>query len=363
MNTATIHLETITPCFAGGAEPEERAEIRVPAIRGQLRWWFRSLGGFSSLRGVPVHEQEAGIFGATSGESGRASQLIVRLSQPPPVSSETKNADELDARVFSDKGYLLFPLRPNPSRGVDPRRGVFVRPVSFRLTVVWRGDAALWPDILALLAVFGHLGALGFRSRRAMGALAFATSPPDLAAALTRFGRPDGVRLRSMPAADSDDAVRKLARWLKSWRAHGRTADHQQARHPEPPHNPGFPYAKQDHDRGVETLSRGRPTGPSFRPALGLPIIQFFSSRTRPNNVVNWEQGLPGEGGKGRFASPVLLRPHRAADGTWHAVVMFVDAHRWPEGRCAYLNGTPCPVHLDLYERMMKDSALKVFPS
>ncbi|TAE90912.1 MAG: type III-B CRISPR module RAMP protein Cmr1 [Verrucomicrobia bacterium] len=37
-------LEIITPCFCAGAD-QGIAEIRAASIRGQLRWWFRVLGG------------------------------------------------------------------------------------------------------------------------------------------------------------------------------------------------------------------------------------------------------------------------------------------------------------------------------
>ena len=58
----------------------------------------------------------------------------------------------------------------------------------------------------------------------------------------------------------------------------------------------------------------------TFRPALGLPIIQFFSSG-RPQ--IDWcfdfdqKKGRqdPRYRGEGRFASPIILRPHRDANG------------------------------------------------
>jgi hypothetical protein len=138
--------------------------------------------------------------------------------------------------------------------------------------------------------------------------------------------------------------------------------------------NPGFGYARRDHNEGLQVQGtrpphpdRERPEGTpgqTFRPALGLPIIQFFSSlggarEPIPRNqaTVNWEYDQDG----GRFASPVLLRPHRDADGNWHALVIFVDSMRWPEGKQVYLNGAPRAVSLDLYEAMKADPNLKPF--
>jgi hypothetical protein len=43
----------------------------------------------------------------------------------------------------------------------------------------------------------------------------------------------------------------------------------------------------------------------------------------------------------------------------WHALVLFVDAHKWPVGKQVFLNGKPRAVSLDLYEEMKKDRRLK----
>ncbi len=354
MNTANYSIEIITPCFCSGANAEQQAEIRAPSIRGQLRWWFRTLGGFKSLaaRGITPRQQENEIFGNAAGNSGTASRLVVRVAANPSASlrSQTaKDSDGMDARMGCDRGYLLFPLRNKP-------RGVFdgSTPVRFQLRVQWRGLTEQWIDIQSLVTVFGHLGSLGFRSRRAMGALAFESGTHDLASSLSRFAAPGGLILRQLPAANSRDAISVLARWLKGWRAHGRTADHQRARAPEPPHNPGFRFARNDHDAGLN-----RPALETYRPALGLPIIQRYST----GNVSNWEFGSGGpRQPKGRFASPVILRPHRDAQGKWHSLVMFADVHKWPEGHPVYLNGQPRTVSLALYDAMKSDPGLKPFP-
>ncbi len=43
-----------------------------------------------------------------------------------------------------------------------------------------------------------------------------------------------------------------------------------------------------------------------------------------------------------------LLRPHTNAQRHWHALVILADAHRWPAGEPAYLNGAPPGVSSDL---------------
>lgn len=405
MKTETFHLELITPCFCGGAEPERQAEIRAPSIRGQLRWWFRTLGGFKSLaaRGMSPRDQEAYIFGSTAGDTGQAGKLVVRVKNGPAPSTTTRDDREFHAEVGTDRGYLAFPLRSKRKRenGVErlveykgkaafdweDGKGSALPLPSFDLQLIWRGDPANRADISALVVVFGNLGALGFRSRRALGSLCMAShaTPQHLSSALNRFGSPakpedwkSRIRIAEITArppnkpfvnSSANDCIVTLARWLKDWRSHGRTVDHATARPPNPPHNSGFnPYAKTDHDRGVAVgLRQGSPQDQTFRPALGLPIIQFFRSG-KPQ--VDWnEQWDPAKAsrnrnykGEGRFASPILLRPHRDAAGKWHALVIFVDAHRWPSDKPVFLNGQRRRVSLDLYDAMKNDQRLQPFP-
>jgi CRISPR type III-B/RAMP module RAMP protein Cmr1 len=394
MNTETFHLELITPCFCGGAEPEKRAEIRAPSIRGQLRWWFRTLGGFKSLASTPVPRQEAIIFGSTAGDEGRAGKLGVRIRHAPLPSTLTKDDVEFKAPVGSDRGYLAFPLRSKRDRRTkavteykgralydsEDKGGKRLGLPQFHLETIWHGEAWIREDITALIVVLGELGSLGFRARRALGALALRNSPMPLHDALQRFSAGEQLRrglreitrlpgvTRDLEHRSANDCISSLAKWLKAWRSHGRTTDHATARPPAPPHNPGFRYAKNDHDRGVDVgKPSGRPSDITYRPALGLPIIQFFSSG-KPE--VDWNESLdiqkaqrnPSYKGEGRFASPVLLRPHRDAQGNWHALVIFVEAHKWPQGKPVFLNGQPRDVSLELYEAMKRDPALKPWP-
>ncbi len=349
MTSLKTTLDMITPGLCGGASPNELAEIRAPSIRGQLRWCFRALGGFKSQTGTPLREQEADIFGACAGDSGQASKLQVRVRATAGstiTSTVAKMADDLGAGMNTEKGYILFPLR-------QQKRALFEKNLpSFELHLNWRGPVAMAEDIKALATVFVHLGSLGFRSRRAMGALAFAAgqqSPMSLKDALARFAKPDAITVRQLPAKDADDAIRTLAAWLKSWRMHGRTEDHQRNGKPT---NAGFKYAKNDHDMGCGQ----NPQGKAFRAAIGLPIIQRYSR----GGTSNWEESQ--KLGGGRFASPVILRPHRDAQGGWHALVLFIEAHKWPEGKTVYLNGQPKQVSLDLYNAMKADTKLQAIP-
>lgn len=356
MKAETFHLELITPCFCAGAEPDQQAEIRAPSIRGQLRWWFRTLGGFKSLAPKPVKDQESLVFGSTAGNKGQAGKLIVRVVSHG-LKSEIRDGQEIGHRNFSDPAYLTFPIQTRERDGQKigySGRGVIVKG-SFKLHLVWRGEQRLWDDVRALATVFGHFGSLGFRGRRAMGALGFEKNHPLLSGVFNRFNQPCAVTVRTLGVFTSDKMVGELGGWLKRWRAYGRTGKNaQEAKYP------GFKMANADHDHGAAVLAHNELKGPTFRPAIGLPIVQFFSSSKQ---TINWEFSNGDQ--TGRFASPVILRPHRDAQGKWHALVIFVDAHKWPTGQKVQLtvNGKTeeRAVSLDLYEAMKLDPKLGVF--
>ncbi len=382
----TYSLEIITPCFLGGATPDSSAEIRPPSIRGQLRWWFRVLGGFKSLaeKGLSLRQQEELIFGAAADNDTQAGLLTVRTHGLAP-SDDVRDDTGMRASVYDDRRYFLFPLRTERD-GTRHSRAVFNADIAakspmFNLTLIWRGQPSLKDDVAKLVQVFAELGSLGFRGRRAMGALAIRNSSISLDAALDAFTNRAAIDIRSLPCNDDGShSIDVLARWLKRWKAHGRSGDHagNTTNTQLPPLNVGFEWALRDHDEGYG-VAGGIPTGAprthgktpkgssgdTYRPALGLPVVQG-TSRGKvfwyPEHNPAKAHGNPNYRGEGRFASPVILRPHKNSSG-WRALVIFVDAKQWNPNDPVYLNGTSKSVSLDLYNQMKADSQLQSFPS
>lgn len=344
MTSKSFSLEIITPCFCAGADPA-KAEIRAPSIRGQLRWWFRVLGGFKALPG-DVRSQEALVFGSVADDLGRAGQLITRVANTN-LQTSVKDCAQLGHQPFSASAYLTFPIQSRTRNGQTTEyngRGV-IDSGTFELQTIWKGNPEFSSSIEALISIFGNLGSLGFRGRRAMGALAFGSQPPmPLVESLKFFHKADSLIIKKMAAGSPSDAISKLGAWLKSCRAHGRTG--QNATENQSPY---FSYAKRDHDIGYGIADNQT----AFRPALGLPIIQ----RTQRGEN-NWE--LSSQAPKGRFASPVLLRPHRLQNQYW-GLVIFVESRKWPKETPAYMGRQQVAVSLDLYEAMKNDTILEPF--
>jgi len=335
---------------------------------------------------MSLRKQEEMIFGSAAGDKGTAGNLTVRLLGPRPRSG-LMNADDLDAGVNTPLGYALFPLRPFGNN--DGKRGTISAGGTFNLHLIWNGDQALHESLHSLIAVWGNLGSLGFRSRRSFGALQLQSPSMPLAQALANFSSSSGIAIKNLDTnnlADWRSTSSALLRWYRSWRQHGQMSrrwDRHNERwiaisanqQSENRSQPGFKYARRDHNEGLDVQGTRAPihdaenpkghTGQTFRPALGLPIIQLFSSLEggngrplpRVHSTVNWDFSPNG----GRFASPILLRPYKDTQG-WQALVIFTDARQWQSGDQVFLNGTPRAVSLDLYNAMKNDPHLKPFP-
>ena len=158
MTPLTFHLQFITPCFCSGATLAV-AEIRAPSIRGKLRWWFRVLGG--------TKDQEAEVFGATAGESGSSSAVIIRVADTLIKHSW----QPIKMNSLSNTGYLLYFAKSSGDGARWVAGGAIPELASFDLQLYWRRKVSLAAKDLFDLALdsFLSLGSLGLRSTRGLG--------------------------------------------------------------------------------------------------------------------------------------------------------------------------------------------------
>jgi hypothetical protein len=68
-NTLEATFCIVTPLFLGGAEPNDRAELREASIKGALRFWYRAVD-------PDYRDLEARIFGGTRKGEGQAIFLL-----------------------------------------------------------------------------------------------------------------------------------------------------------------------------------------------------------------------------------------------------------------------------------------------
>ena len=169
MMDETVQLSFITPGFCAGAN-QNQAELRVPAIRGQLRWWFRVLGGDAAA--------EKRVFGGISHGGGdekpQASHVCLRIAKQEPV----YGTEEDLPKPNSPRYYLFHFARVSGNNdGIHRyRNGAWLAPgSSFELRCLQRRhieadrDRALFQRAWQ---AFLLMGSLGLRQTRGLGAFA-----------------------------------------------------------------------------------------------------------------------------------------------------------------------------------------------
>lgn len=158
MKTETYHLEFITPCFSGGAE-SSRAELRPSEVRGQLRWWFRALGGTLA--------EERAAFGGVHGDHATGSSLVVRGRVVPGTGQQDWfDKTKIPPNGVGNRTYLLGFFCGRTSRlqasGALPPRS------KAEITLIFRRPPPA--KLQQAIRVFFSIGAMGFRATRTAGA-------------------------------------------------------------------------------------------------------------------------------------------------------------------------------------------------
>ncbi len=179
-----LTFEVVSPLFIGGADPRggdpEVEGLRVPSLRGALRYWFRAL--LAAPDRCVLAEEEAKQFGSAE----RPSPLVVRvepLGAVRPVSwddvrrmvraSASRGAPRAGGWSVSGIGYLgdvaLRSIRSTRAREAIPPGS------RYRVLLVWRRRTG--PErqeaerLAATLWLLSRFGALGTRARRGFGAI------------------------------------------------------------------------------------------------------------------------------------------------------------------------------------------------
>jgi CRISPR/Cas system CMR-associated protein Cmr1 (group 7 of RAMP superfamily) len=192
-------IEVLTPLFNRGAY-QDTPELRVPSIRGMVRWWFRSLGGTA--------DEEKEAFGGMTRMGQRlrgqvnASRLVFRVSQ-------------VRAQRAAPNPLTL----PHKQGGQGSPQAAFAPGATFHLEVFTR-FGALNPDLERkvenALEVWLLLGALGLRANRSGGNLWPANgtapaTPAALRARLTELGCHWPVMVAGLDPDSTLDQLRAAA--------------------------------------------------------------------------------------------------------------------------------------------------------
>jgi hypothetical protein len=203
--TETFRFTFLTPCFSGTAEGKNarESELRVPPIRGQIRFWHRAAFGVESANR---------IWGSTGGNEGQGSRVAISIDNRPTASRETA------------------PLLPHKSHGQGARpalpEGAEAVLKLLRLPPCTDDE---WTKALGAAKLWLVAGTLGYRGSRAAGSVWplapwAPASPNDLARILAPLiAKPAGAWAAALVAGSSgkDSAtLRKTASDTTRGRAH-----------------------------------------------------------------------------------------------------------------------------------------------
>ncbi len=106
-------VEIITPLFLGGAD-SQKAELRIPSIKGALRFWWRALYGSDDLKDMKQRESE--IFGSTE-KKASFDIRVCKITDCHPKLSDLPKGEKFTVRTKGKQfklgiiDYLAFGLR------------------------------------------------------------------------------------------------------------------------------------------------------------------------------------------------------------------------------------------------------------
>jgi len=169
MNSAEFNVEVVTPMFLGGANNTD-AELRVPSIKGMLRFWWRATCGIESLEKMKQKESE--IFGSTDQKASFLLHIVNTSNLNYLLDLKERGARfKVHGHDVSIIDYLSYGThKPERGRGNVYHRYHIIPGSSFSLKFRFYNDA-LKDKVLHAFYFLIACGGLGSRSRNGFGSL------------------------------------------------------------------------------------------------------------------------------------------------------------------------------------------------
>ena len=181
MKRLEARFKVVTPCFLGGQGHD--AELRLPSIKGALRFWWRALAYARVAqvgRGDRIIDRLAKAESHLLGSSAAGqSRLIMRLDTKAPLpilQKDTILRNERGGRVGIGARYLgygvmeAFPSRTKGTEAGQLTRSCLAAPFEFSLRISAAETGSL-QSIEPAVRLLGMIGSLGSKSRKGYGSL------------------------------------------------------------------------------------------------------------------------------------------------------------------------------------------------
>ena len=174
----TLECELVTPMYGGGVDAatvDLKMPIRVSAIKGQLRFWWRLLAKNKkddtwNFNGdlKRIRDAEFALWGGQGDDDGgRASQVFLKVTQPKVTHHDLVEYTEyLDANPDNKKlSYVLFPASnaedrvSNPHKLLNAEKAKFK--LSFSLSNTLKNQEKMTQQIVETLRWWANFGGVG----------------------------------------------------------------------------------------------------------------------------------------------------------------------------------------------------------
>lgn len=181
MRTLNVTLKVVTPLFCSGAEQFQRAEFRIPSLKGVLRFWYRAIDpefNQNASKNGPTFESK--IFGGSRSKEGRSTFSMRLKGQCYATEKWDKNRDSIQSLAVghgkeSKNGIIYFSYPFDTGRDESRQQRAFVSPgrtLQVAMAFNQEPDLKTMRAIAAAWWLFGHIGGLGARVRRGFGSIA-----------------------------------------------------------------------------------------------------------------------------------------------------------------------------------------------
>lgn len=362
-----VKLEAVTPILGGSYQTraiDDVDVIRVPSIRGHLRFWWRALYASEYEGSERLHEREGGLWGRAATDDGGRSAVEIR------VNIERVGApDNSEIRLYPGQGqqatpgaYALWPARgeTRTSTPPAPRRQPGTQ---FQLTLKVAGTEKDEAEVRNALRAWILFGGYGGRTRRGLGSLGVIGDGsgwlPTVASrkALTSLFGLDVLAVPMQPPCDvplfggaaiqvgrtdrnPQTAWTTALEWLKEFRQGTMGQQGERAREPgtgkAQPSRPSISnWPEADKVRRIKNKTRAHAPRHNATPAwpragFGLPIIGQFQTKGRSNEhydepgafELRWRAGNVEHD---RLASPLVVKALPLCDGTFAACALWLN--------------------------------------
>ncbi len=387
-----LRLSLVTPVLGGAPVPRTIDEVdivRVPSIRGQLRFWWRALHAQEFATPRELFEAESALFGRAADEGGGRSAVELR------VLIEQRGArDDSDVLLGKTPGdYALFPARSEQKGKPDEKPPAPRRKPGTRFTLELRAPAEQLDRLREVVRAWILFGGYGSRTRRGLGSLgvlddreAWLPKEATWKALTDLFGRdvfaPAEARLGDVPrlagasllaaktsVASAEQAWTTALGWLRDFRQGTIGKPGERAREPGADKRPSLSnWPEPDKIRRLVQARWSHPprygSDPAWpRAGFGLPIIFHFLGEGPGKTGLDLGWVEPSGTAHDRLASPLIVKAMPLANGQFVPIALWLE-RAWPEGGEVVLRqgGRTVPSSAAPFDKLLGRGDTALFP-